>query len=378
MVVAGSLNDLTRSLEVSVAAAGQLITVAALVIALGAPTLAAWLGRMDRRRLLAAALAWYAVGHALCAAMPDYGSLMPVRALSMLAAAVFTPQAAAAIGWLAPPEHRGRAITFIFLGWSTASVFGMPLHSFIGEAFGWRWAFGLVAVLAAVGTVWVWRALPDGIRPPPMDRQAWRGVLTHPLLMAVVLVTALSGAGQFTLFSYFAPYYRQVLQADAAQISALFAWFGAFGLLGNLVLSHQVDRFGAARSVAWLLGLMWLSMLLWPWAQSFVAVLVIALPWAFSGFAANSAQQARLGGAAPDLAPALMALNTSAIYLGQALGAAGGGLVMAQHADTGAASAAARYAGLPWVAVAWMSVAWLLSQWAARRMQVGAHPATRP
>lgn len=378
MVVAGSLNDLTRSLEVSVAAAGQLITVAALVIALGAPTLAAWLGRMDRRRLLAASLAWYAVGHALCAAMPDYGSLMPVRALSMLAAAVFTPQAAAAIGWLAPPEHRGRAITFIFLGWSTASVFGMPLHSFIGEAFGWRWAFGLVAVLAAVGTVWVWRALPDGIRPPPMGRQAWRGVLTHPLLMAVVLVTALSGAGQFTLFSYFAPYYRQVLQADAAQISALFAWFGAFGLLGNLVLSHQVDRFGAARSVAWLLGLMWLSMLLWPWAQSFVAVLVIALPWAFSGFAANSAQQARLGGAAPDLAPALMALNTSAIYLGQALGAAGGGLVMAQQADSGAASAAARYAGLPWVAVAWMSVAWLLSQWAARRMQAGAHPATRP
>ena len=109
MVVAGSLNDLTRSLQVSVAVGGQLISVAAMVMAVGAPLLAAWVGGMDRRRLLTLSLAWYAIGHALCAVLPDFTSLLPVRALCMLAAAVFTPQAAAAMGWLAPPEQRGRA-----------------------------------------------------------------------------------------------------------------------------------------------------------------------------------------------------------------------------------------------------------------------------
>jgi predicted MFS family arabinose efflux permease len=118
MVVAGSLNDLVRSLQVSVAVGGQLIAIAAAMMAFGAPLLAAWVGGFDRRRLLAFSLVWYALGHALSALAPNYAVLTPIRAASVLAAAVFTPQAAAAIGWLAPPAERGRAITFVFLGWS--------------------------------------------------------------------------------------------------------------------------------------------------------------------------------------------------------------------------------------------------------------------
>jgi predicted MFS family arabinose efflux permease len=358
MVVAGSLNDLVRSLQVSVPMGGQLIAVAAVVMALGAPLLAAALSGADRRRLLSWALAWYAVGHALSALMPNYAALWPVRAVTMLGAAVFTPQAAAAISVMAPPEQRGRAITFIFIGWSLASVLGMPVHSFIGEAFGWRWAFGLVAVLAA-GAAWaVWQTVPDGIRPPALSGAAWRQTLTHPLLMGMVGVTALSAAGQFTLFSYFAPYYRQALGASALAVSLLFLWFGAFGLLGNVLLQRWVDRVGAARCVAISLVAMALSQLLWPLAGSVMLMAAVLTPWALGCFAANSAQQARLGAAAPTLAPALMALNTSAMYLGQAIGAAGGGAMVAAQG----------FQGLNWVALAWTGLALLGSVWLAKRM----------
>jgi predicted MFS family arabinose efflux permease len=363
MVVAGSLNDLVRSLQVSVPVGGQLIAVAAAVMALGAPLLAAALSGMDRRRLLSLALAWYAIGHALSALMPDYASLWPVRAASMLGAAVFTPQAAAAISVMAPPEQRGRAITFIFIGWSLASVLGMPVHSYIGEAFGWRWAFGLVAVLAAAAALAVWRTVPDGVRPPPMSGAAWRSTLTHPLLMGVVAVTALNAASQFTLFSYFAPYYRQALGASALGVSLLFLWFGAFGLLGNVLLQRWVDRVGAARCVAIALVAMACSQLLWPLAGGAMAMAAVLTPWALGCFASNSAQQARLGAAAPALAPALMALNTSAMYLGQAIGAAGGGAVVAAQG----------FQGLNWLALAWMALAVGLSLWLGRRMAGGWH-----
>lgn len=364
MVVAGSLNDLTRSLQVSVAVGGQLITVAAAVMAVSAPLLAAWVGGMDRRRLLAWSLAWYALGHGLSAVAPDYAWLLPLRAVCMLAAAVFTPQAAAAIGWLAPPEERGRAITFIFLGWSVASVFGMPLHSYIGEAFGWRYAFGLVALLGLAGALWVWRALPDGIRPPAMNLAAWGEALTHPALMAMVAVTAMSGAGQFTVFSYFAPYYRQVLQAEPTTISLLFAWFGAFGLVGNVLLSRHVDRVGAGRAVTVLMAGIALSLALWPIATTPAMLMLVILPWALGCFASNSAQQARLGTAAPALAPALMALNTSAIYLGQALGAAGGGALMAANQAAGRPP----FEALHHVGLAWMVGAVGLSFWASHAL----------
>jgi len=368
MVTAGTLNDLARSLQVSVPVAGQLISVAAVVMAIGAPTLAALVAGFDRRRLLACALAWYAIGHALSAMMPGYAALLPVRALTVLAAAVFTPQAAAAISVMVPPEQRGRAITFVFLGWSVSSVLGMPLHAYIGEAHGWRYAFALVALLSAAGALWVWRAMPDGVRPQALSRAHWREVFTHPALLAIVAVTALSGAGQFTVFAYIAPYFRQALNASAAEVSLMFLWFGAIGVVGNVAVSRAIDRVGADRTVVWLLGAIALSLLLWPLGRTLVWMALVMAPWAFGCFSSNSAQQARLGLAAPVLAPALIALNSSAIYVGQALGASSGGVMVAEFG----------FGPLHWVALAWMVAAIGLSRWAHRLLSVrpasgGAH-----
>jgi predicted MFS family arabinose efflux permease len=368
MVVAGSLNDLVRSLQVSVAVGGQLISTAALAMALGAPLLAAAVGGMDRRKLLTLALLWYAAGHALAALMPGYAALLPVRALSVLGAAVFTPQAAAAVNQLMPPAERGRAIAFIFLGWSLSSVVGMPLHSFIGETFGWRWAFAVVAVLSLLAARSVWRALPAGLHAVPLSMASWRTALTHPLLIGVVAVTALSAAGQFTLFSYFAPYYRQVLGTSAAGVSGLFLWFGAFGLLGNLLLTRCIDRIGAGRCATLMMGSMALSLLAWPLAGTAMAMAAVLVPWALGCFSTNSAQQARLAEAAPALAPALLALNTSAIYLGQAVGAAGGGALIAHSGY-----ALLHWAGLAWMLLA-MGISLLILQRSPRHGPVGVQP----
>jgi len=366
MVVPGTLNDLAASLAIPVPLAGQLIAIAAVVVCFGAPLTAGVVAAWDRRRLLTWTLAWYGVGHLVSALAPNYEALAPLRALTVIGAAVFTPQAAAAIGVMAEPAERGRAITFIFLGWSLASVLGMPLHSWIGETWGWEFAFALVGVLALACAPWVYAVMPDNVKPAPLSLAAWREVFTNPVLVAIVLVTALSASGQFTLFSYFAPYYRELFGATPTEVSLLFGWFGAIGLAGNVLLSQRIDRVGAARAVAFLLGAIALSLALWPLANSVVSMLLVMMPWAFGCFASNSAQQARLGAVAPLLAPALMALNSSAMYLGQAIGAAGGGAVVA---------ATGGYAALSWIGLAWLVSAIAASVWAERRL---ARPALAP
>ena len=361
MVAAGSLNDLVTSLQVSVALAGQLVSVAAVAMAVGAPVLAMLLGRMDRRTLLTAALVWYTVGHALSALMPNFATLLPVRTLCMLGAAVFTPQAAAAINVLAPPGERGRAMAFVFLGWAISSVIGMPLHAWIAEAMGWRWAFALVAVLSAAAALAVWRSLPSGVRPPPLSMRGWGSVFSSPLMMGLVGITVLSGAGQFTLFTYLTPYYRQGLGASAEQVGLLFLWFGIFGLLGNLVLARWIDRVGAARCVNVGLALIATSFLAWNWAGTPALTGLVLVPWALGLFSSNSAQQARLSGIDPAFTPALLALNTSAIYTGQAIGAASGGAILT----------AAGYAQLSWAALAFVLLALTLSVALGRTMRRG-------
>jgi predicted MFS family arabinose efflux permease len=258
---------------------------------------------------------------------------------------------------LVRPEQRGRAITFVFLGWSVASVLGMPLGAWVGGTLGWRSAFGLVALLSVMSAVWIWRSLPNGIRPPALSRAAWGETLRSPALMLSVAVTLLYSSGQFVLFSYFAPYFRTTMQASPLQLSLLLFWFGAFGLLGNIVMSRQIDRIGAPQSVMWGVGCMALSLLLWPLGNTLVLAALVCVPWALGCFSSNSAQQARLVGIAPGLASGSIALNSSAMYAGQALGAGSGGWLIAQG----------QMDNLHWFGLVGMLAAMAMSWWGSRQ-----------
>ena len=336
MVVPGTLNEISASLGETVPVTGQLITLAAAVMCVGAPLFASVVAGWDRRRLLALCMVWYAFWLGLSVFMPNFGSLLVVRALAVVAPAIFTPQAAACVGLLVAPEQRGRAITFVFLGWSVASVLGMPLGAWVGGTLGWRTAFGVVAVLSAVSAVWVWRALPNGIRPPALSRAAWGETLRSPALMLSVAVTLLYASGQFVLFSYFAPYFSTTLQAGPGEISLLFFWFGAFGLLGNVVMSRHIDRVGAPQSVMWGIGCMALSLFLWPLGSTLVLAGLVCVPWALGCFSSNSAQQARLVGIAPGLASGSIALNSSAMYARTMLSKSGSARMPSAGPRTGA------------------------------------------
>ena len=362
MVVPGTLNDISSSLAIPVAMTGQLITAAAAVMCVGAPLFASVVAGWDRRRLLTLSMLWYAVFLGLSALMPGFGSLLVVRVLTVVSPAIFTPQAAACVGLLVAPHQRGRAITLVFLGWSVASVLGMPLGAWIGGTLGWRSAFGFAALLSLISAVWLWRALPDGIKPPALSRAAWGETLQSKALMMCVAVTILYSAGQFVLFSYFAPYFKTQLQTTPVQLSLLFAWFGAFGLIGNILMSRQIDRIGAARAVMYGVACMAFSLLLWPLGTSVILAALITVPWGLGCFASNSAQQARLVGIAPALASGSIALNTSAMYAGQALGAGSGGWLIA-HDGMGS---------LHWFGLVALLAAMAMSWWAARQRPHGA------
>ncbi|WP_394778231.1 MFS transporter [Undibacterium sp.] len=333
LIVPGMLNELSSDLEVAPAAIGIIISSFAMTICFGGPFLAGWTSAIERRVLLTAALLLYALMHTLAAFAPGYLSLMAIRVVTAIGAALFTAQAAATAGLLVPAEQRGKAIGLVFLGWSIAAVVGVPSGAYLGAHIGWRWTIALVGALSALFALWVWIQIPARLFVPAMDKAAWRALFANKALLLAISVTAIQGVGQFTLFSYIAAVLKNFIQAGPTTISILFACFGVTGVLGNLLASRFMDRLGTTQVGQYAMGSMLIALAFWPLARDSLGITVLLiLFWGLGCFALNGVQQARLVEMAPALAPASVSLNSSAIYLGQALGAlTGGAMISAGH-----------------------------------------------
>lgn len=323
---AGMLVELSRDLGVTIREASLLITLGAVVLCIGSP-LSAWVtSRIDRRILLASAVAAMVLGNLASAFTTNYAVLMALRIATLAIAALYTPQAAGTVGLIAPPEKRGGLIAYVFLGWSLAAAAGLPLISYVSSHFGWQIAFGGIAVIAALCVVLLLVKLPRGIAGVPVDLVTWSSVLRNPLIMLLLIITSLQIAGQFAVYAFIGPLLAQLGKAGPETIATVFAIYGVAGFLGNIIASRVVDRWGPYRS-----SLVWMSALLvgaaiWSVGAGFLpAMLVGAAIWGLGFASTNSMQQVRLVGADPAAAGASVSLNTSFLYLGQGLGSAIGG-----------------------------------------------------
>ncbi|HUQ25177.1 MAG TPA: MFS transporter [Burkholderiales bacterium] len=367
LIVPGMLPTLAEGLDVSLPMAAQLVTAFAASVCVGAPILATATSRFDRRTLLAATLGLYFAGHLAAALVSSYAAVLVARILSSAGAALFTAQAAAVAALLVPAEQRGRAIAFVFLGWSVASVAGVPLGAYVGATWGWRAGFALVALGSAIAAGAVWLLIPSGLRVKAADAAMWRAILGNRALLALLGVTGLFMGATFALFCYFVPASQAFVGASPALVSALLALFGAAAVAGNAIAARYMDRFGAGNVVLLCLALMAAGHLLWPLTQGSTALLAAAvLIWGLGGFAANSAQQTRLVAIAPSQASVSIALNTSAVFLGQAAGAAGASALVVHIPGSDG------FAAIPWISVPLLCVAVGLSLYASLRMR--AHP----
>jgi DHA1 family inner membrane transport protein len=348
LLPAGMLNDLSAGLSVTPATAGLLLLTSGIVIGFGAPIFATLTSALDRRGLLAGSLVLYAAGHALQAVAPNFWILLALRAITVVSAGIFTPQAAASVGLIVPQEKRAASVAFIFIGWSISSVAGVPCGSLIGAWIGWRAAFAVMALLSITALVFVWLTIPPRLHSERLSLGAWRDVLTNPILICVLLVTLASASGQFTLFSYLAPFFKTTMALSPESFAILLALVGGAGVAGNTIASRIVGRFGAPKIIlAALAGIFIGLVIIGLFPASFIAAALGGMVWGLGTFSSNSLQQSRLIALAPALAGASVALNTSTIYLGQAVGAGAGGFLITHGALT----------LIPWAGAAFLIVA---------------------
>ena len=261
---------------------------------------------------------------------PSYPSLLAIQLVMLAFAGGFTPLAAGAAALLVSEDGGAAAISSILVGWALAIAAGLPLVSLIAPHIGWQATYGLIGILAAVSFLALLRALPRGLHAKPIIFATWGEVGRSRDLKLLLLITCLIAIGQYAVIAFAGPLLIQLTNATPARIAAVFALFGVMTLVGNICASRVVQTWGAFRTSAVFMAFMVLGVALWAFgAGIYLSMAAGAAIWGF-GFAAVAAmQQVRLIRAAPPLATASVAINNTAVYLGQAIGAAIGGAMFA-------------------------------------------------
>ncbi|HWM85336.1 MAG TPA: MFS transporter [Kofleriaceae bacterium] len=327
----GMLNQLAPDLGVSIAEAGLLVTCGAVVLCLGSP-LVSWLtSRLDRRLLLTGSLLLVALGQLASAFAPSFAALLVIRVVGVAAAAPYTPQAASTIALLVPEKERARAIAFVFLGWSLSVAAGLPLVTLVTAHLGWRAGFAAIAGAALLGAALLAVRLPAGLRGAAVSIASWIAIARHRQIRLLLVLTAVQVAGQFAIFTYLGALLVILAGAGSATIGACFAIFGVTGFAGNVIATRVVTGLGALRTTLIFMCSILAGVMLWSFGAGAILVMAAGLAvWGLGFAAVNSMQQARLVAARPDLAAGSVALNTSSIYVGQAVGSAVGGFLLAR------------------------------------------------
>jgi predicted MFS family arabinose efflux permease len=328
-VVSGVLPAVSAELDVSLTAAGQLATAFALSYAVGAPLLAAMAGRWERRNLLLAALLVAAAGNALSALATTYPLLITGRVVAALGAAAYTPAATLFATALRPPAERGRAVAVVFGGLTLALALGVPAGSLLGGAVGYRWVFGLVAIVCLVvaGAVLGW--LPRLAAPPVVRLRERLAVAADRRVLTVLAVTVLGVLGAMSIYIYVVPLLTATAGLDAPTIGLLLLAYGLGAMVGNSWGGRAADRFGTLPTLFGVLtGMAVLTATLPLTTTTAIGAGLALFAWGVFTWSFNPPLQSLLLDLAPTGGGLVLSLNASAIYFGVALAGVFGGIVI--------------------------------------------------
>jgi MFS transporter, DHA1 family, inner membrane transport protein len=328
-VTMGVLPDIAEGVGVDIPSAGHIISVYALGVVVGAPVIAALSARLPRRALLVALMSAFLVGNALTALAPGYRTLLVARFLSGLPHGAYFGVASLVAASLVAPHLRGRAVSSVLLGLAAAMLTGVPAATWLGQQLGWRSAYWLVVVLAAVTVAAVLAVVPSSPGRSEATVRGELGALKRPQVILTLLVGVVGFGGMFALYSYIAPVVTDVTGLSRGTVPWVLLAYGAGGVVGTALGGRLADwaifRSLVATLVS-LLALLALVALISPWAPGlFVGVFLVSI-------AASSLAiclQMRLMETAGDAQMLGAALNHSALNIANALGAWFGGLVIA-------------------------------------------------
>lgn len=235
-VSVGLLPLISHDLDISMSTAGLTVSLYALGVMFGAPILTSLTSRMPRKTLLLWIMIVFIIGNAIAASATSVTILLFARVISAFSHGVFMSIGSTIAADLVPENRRASAISIMFTGLTVATITGVPFGTFIGQQFGWRFAFVTIVVIGIIGFIANSILVPSDLRKsnPTTLRDQVR-LVTNSRIVLILIITALGYGGTFVVFTYLSPLLQTITGFRQATIAIILLVYGVAIAIGNMI-----------------------------------------------------------------------------------------------------------------------------------------------
>ncbi|HFK3155673.1 TPA: MFS transporter [Citrobacter sedlakii] len=325
----GLLPVIARGVDVTIPAAGMLISAYAIGVMVGAPLMTLLLSHRGRRNALIFLMAIFTVGNVLSAISPDYTTLMLSRVLTSLNHGAFFGLGSVVAASVVPKHKQASAVATMFMGLTIANIGGVPAATWLGETIGWRMSFMATAGLGVIAMASLFFSLPKGSAGTrPEVKKELAVLMMRPQVLTALLTTVLGAGAMFTLYTYIAPVLHSITHASPAFVTGMLVLIGVGFSIGNYFGGKLADRSVNGTLKGFLLLLMVIMLAIPFLAQNALGAAIAMVVWGAATFAVVPPLQMRVMRVAHEAPGLSSSVNIGAFNLGNALGAAAGGAVI--------------------------------------------------
>lgn len=324
----GLLPVIADGVAVDIPAAGMLVSAYAIGVMVGAPVMTLLFSRFGKRNALMALMVLFTVGNLLSAMAPSYTTLLLSRLVTSLNHGAFFGIGAVVAASVVPKDKQASAIAAMFMGLTIANIGGVPIATWLGQQMGWRLAFAGTAALGLLTIAALWLTLPKGAPGQAPNVRAELKVLMGKDVLMAMSTTVLGAGAMFTLYTYVAPILEDITQASPGFVTLALVLIGLGFTIGNS-LGGKLADWSLEGATKLILATLAIVMLLLPLAlKSHVGAAIALVVWGAAAFGIVPPVQMRVMQAAQEAPGLASSVNVGAFNLGNALGAALGGLAL--------------------------------------------------
>ncbi|MFB5269553.1 MFS transporter [Paenibacillus enshidis] len=329
-IISGILDQIAQTLGVSVAAAGQLITVFSLTYAIGTPILMAITAQLDRRKLLLYALGLFIVANVLSFVLPGFGTFIAARIVMALGAGVVVVTAMSIATKIAAPGKQASALATVIMGFTASLIIGVPIGRVVSSQFGWKAVFLGIALAGMLALIVLALTIPriKGDEPVPLRKQF--ALLARPDVALGLGITFFWLGGYSLAYTYISPYLLEVSKLNESLLSVALLVFGIASLVGSKTGGYSADKRGVSFTLIGGMTLHIISLILLTMAHSAVSIFAFLILWSFAAWTTGPTQQYNLASLVPESSGVMLSLNQSTMQLSMAVGAGLGGVLIEQ------------------------------------------------